>query len=68
MNTEMMLRQYHAHTGTLPNNDHYKRIGNNTVDVFSGEGFAQPTRYRMIKGKWSYVSGPKSDSVPVLPV
>jgi hypothetical protein len=66
MNQETYLRQYQAHTG----NDgdlHFKCIGSNMADVFSGEGFQTPTRYRLIKGAWTYVTGPKLDQTPNLP-
>lgn len=58
MNQAAILKQYKAHTGTLTGGEHYKRIGHNMVDVFKGEGFGTPTRYRLTKGDWTYVTGP----------
>lgn len=58
MNTEQALKQYAEHTGNIPKfGAHYKMIGKNMVDVFIGEGFTAPTRYRLIRGAWTYVTG-----------
>lgn len=58
MNTQQVLNQYEAHTGNIKGL-HYKLIGNNIADVFSGDGFGVPTRLRKVKGQWAHVSGPK---------
>lgn len=58
MNQEIAIRQYQAHTGNV-GDLHFKRIGNNVVDVFAGEGFNSPTRLRTVRGAWTYVAGPK---------
>lgn len=55
------IRQYKDHTGALPKGRHFKRIGHNLADVFDGDGLINPTRYRLIKGQWVYVNGPKLD-------
>jgi preprotein translocase subunit SecD len=60
MQTAAIIRQYQEHTRNV-GDLHIKRIGNNMADVFSGEGFPAPTRYRLIKGTWTYVTGPKLD-------
>lgn len=60
MNQQTALNQYAAHTGNVKDL-HFKKIGNNLVDVFKGEGFQNPTRYRLIKGTWTWISGPKPE-------
>lgn len=67
MNQVILNRQYKAHTGNIgvngnPPEFHFKRIGNNLCDVFTGEGFDTPTRYRLIKGTWVYLHGPRLDA------
>lgn len=63
MNTQQLISQYEAHTVTIKSAGlHIKCIGNNLADVFSGEGFAAPTRLRKIKGKWAHLSGPKLET------
>lgn len=60
MNQAIINRQYAAHTGNIGDLA-YKRIGNNLCDVFSGEGFQTPTRYRLIRGTWVHLMGPRLD-------
>jgi hypothetical protein len=60
MNTAQHINQYEAHTINLTRlGIHVKLIGNNVADVFSGDGFATPTRLRKVKGQWAHVTGPK---------
>lgn len=60
MTTQELLKQYQGHTFNVNKLGlHGKRIGNNIIDVFSGDGFSTPTRLRLIKGQWLHISGPK---------
>lgn len=67
MNVNNILKQYEAHTLNV-RDAHVKRIGNNIADVFVGEGFGQPTRMRLMRGKWTIISGPKLDAAVQLAV
>lgn len=58
MDQAIAINQYKAHTGNI-GDLHFKRIGNNVVDVFDGEGFGTPSRLRLVKGNWTHVAGPK---------
>lgn len=58
MNTAQLLKQYYNHVSKDANKLSIK-IGNNLMDVFSGEGWAPPTRYRLVKGAWVYQQGPR---------
>lgn len=60
MTNDQLIKQYTEHTANINAFGlHLKCIGNNIVDVFSGEGFERPTRLRKVKGQWSHQSGPK---------
>lgn len=58
MDQHQLIQQYKNHTGTLPSGAHYIKIGNTLCDVFTGKGWTQPTRYRLMKGQWVYQHGP----------
>lgn len=61
MNTNQLINQYKKHTGKLPTGQHYIKIGNNVCDVFAGNGWGVPTRFRLLRGSWVYQHGPKID-------
>jgi hypothetical protein len=67
MNQEIAINQYKSHTGNV-GDLHFKKIGNNLVDIFSGEGFNNPTRLRLIKGAWQWIAGPKLHAKELVPV
>lgn len=56
------IKQYQAHTlvNKIPGT-HITMIGNNLCDIFSGTGWETPSRYRLMTGRWCYVSGPRLD-------
>lgn len=50
------IRQYLAHTS---NKDGTKiiKIGRDLIDVFTGSGWTNRSRYRVVNGRWAYMAG-----------
>lgn len=52
-----MLRQYRAHTSTTKEGNKVVRLGRDQVDVFTGDGWANRSRYRVVNGRWAHMAG-----------
>ena len=46
---EMMLRQHKSHTKTLGNGDKLVHINHGLYDLFSGDGWKNASRFRIVK-------------------
>lgn len=49
--TEQMLVQHQKHTKTLSNGDHVIGLPGGVYDLFSGEGWDTPIRFRIVRFK-----------------
>lgn len=49
LSVDMLLRQHKAHTSTLANGDKLIGMSGGVWDLFSGQGFSTPIRFRIIK-------------------
>lgn len=52
----MLLRQYSRHTLSTKDS-HIILIGRDQADVFTGHGWANRSRYRLMQGRWCHVNG-----------
>ncbi len=59
MNDAQMIHQYKSHVGNLDGVGHYILAGRTSCDVFSGNGWNPPTRFRKVRGAWVYQQGPR---------
>ena len=50
------LRQYRAHTITKGDTK-IIHIGRDLIDVFTGSGWTNRSRYRVVNGRWAYLAG-----------
>jgi len=46
---ERCIRQYHQHTRTRKNGDLVVSLGHGLYDLFSGDGWKNQSRYRIVK-------------------
>jgi hypothetical protein len=51
------LKQYQQHVQSLPNGDKIILIGTKVRDVFTGHGWRNHRRERLVNGKWVYQHG-----------
>jgi hypothetical protein len=60
MNTAVVttrdIRQYRAHTTNVEDLK-IIFIDRNLCDIFKGTGWASQSRYRMVNGRWAFMSG-----------
>lgn len=50
------LRQYARHTSNK-GDAKIIQIGRDLVDVFTGTGWTNRSRYRVVNGRWAYMAG-----------
>ncbi len=67
--TARCLRQYARHTISTKDLK-IILIDGKLADVFQGDGWPIPSRYRLMQGRWCYVNGPRLNvtQVALLPV
>lgn len=62
MNDARNIRQYLKHV-IKQGDAHIILIAHNLADVFTGKGWANRSRYRLMNGRWCYVSGVRLTSM-----
>ncbi len=67
--TVRCLRQYARHTISTKDLK-IILIDGKLADVFAGDGWPTPSRYRLMQGRWCYVNGPRlpASQLTYLPV